>query len=95
MSLDQATVRQVANLARIQVTDDELAPLAGELSNILKFVEQLATVNTDGVAPMASAAHASLPQRADRVNDGGVPERVLANAPEAAHGYFVVPKVVE
>lgn len=95
MSLDQAAVRHVATLARIKVTDDELAPLAGELSNILHFVEQLTEVNTDEVAPMASVAHVNLPQRSDQVSEGGIPERVLANGPETAHGYFVVPKVVE
>ena len=69
--------------------------LAGELSNIIHFVEQLAEVNTDGVAPMTSVAHMELPRRADAVTDGNCRDKVLANAPEPAHGFFTVPKVVE
>jgi aspartyl-tRNA(Asn)/glutamyl-tRNA(Gln) amidotransferase subunit C len=95
MSLDKNTVKAIANLARIEVSDDELDHLAGELSNIIHFVEQLAEVNTDGVQPMTSVAHIELPRRADVVADGGYPERVLANAPERQGDFFLVPKVVE
>ena len=95
MSLDKNTVKKLANLARLDLPDDELDHLAGELSNIMTFVEQLGEVNTDGVAPMASVAHMTLPRRADEVTDGGYPERVLANAPEAMDGFYLVPKVVE
>ena len=96
MSLDKATVRTIANLARIEVADEDLDHLAGELSTILNFVEQLAEVNTDGVAPMTSVVEGmALPRREDAVTDGGYPEKVLANAPEASEGFFVVPKVVE
>ena len=95
MSLDKDAVRAIANLARIEVRDEELEHLAGELSNILTFVEQLSEVNTDGVAPMTSVAAMTLPMRKDAVTDGGYVEAVLANAPEAAEGFFTVPKVVE
>jgi len=95
MSLDQAAVRTIAALARIEVADDELDHLAGELSHILHFVEQLAEVNTDGVAPMTSVAHLDLPRRADQVTDGDCHELVLANAPERRDDFFAVPKVVE
>ena len=95
MSLDQATVRNIANLARLEVREEELDHLAGELSNIVKFVEQLAEVNTEGVEPMTSVAHIDLPWRADRVSDGDCRDKVLANAPESHEGFFVVPKVVE
>ncbi|MBW7849785.1 MAG: Asp-tRNA(Asn)/Glu-tRNA(Gln) amidotransferase subunit GatC [Rhodospirillales bacterium] len=95
MSLDKATVRTIANLARIEVRDEELDHLAGELSNILHFVEQLSEVNTDGVEPMTSVAALELPRRADVVSDGNCRERILANAPEADDGFFLVPKVVE
>ncbi len=95
MSLDKSTVRAIADLARIEVQDEELDHLAGELSNILHFVEQLSEVNTDGVLPMSSVADITLPMRADVINDGGYPDKVLANAPEAAEGFFTVPKVVE
>ena len=95
MSLDKATVRSIAELARIEVPDEELEGLAGELSNILTFVEQLAAVDTDGVAPMTSVAAMTLPLRADAVTDGGYADKVLANAPEAMEGFFTVPKVVE
>lgn len=95
MSLDKATVRNIANLARIEVRDEELDHLAGELSNILHFVEQLAEVNTDGVEPMTSVAAMTLPMRRDAITDGGQPDAVLRNAPEAEDGFFTVPKVVE
>ena len=95
MSLDKATVKNIANLARLEVRDDELDHLVGELSNILQFVEQLAEVNTDGVAPMTSVGHMELPRRADEVTDGNYPDKVLANAPECHDGFFLVPKVVE
>jgi aspartyl-tRNA(Asn)/glutamyl-tRNA(Gln) amidotransferase subunit C len=99
MSLDKATVRNIAELARIEVREEELDHLAGELSGILTFVEQLAEVNTDGVEPMASVADLTLPMRKDVVNDGGQAEAVLANAPDAVReddgGFFTVPKVVE
>jgi len=95
MSLDKATVRAIAELARIEVKDEELDHLAGELSNILTFVEQLSEVNTDGIQPMTSVADITAPMRADVVNDGGYPDKILDNAPEAAEGFFTVPKVVE
>lgn len=95
MSLDKATVRAIAELARIEVPDEELDHLAGELSNILTFVEQLSEVNTDGVAPMTSVAAMTLPMRKDEVTDGAQAEAVLANAPDGADGFFTVPKVVE
>ncbi|TCK27964.1 aspartyl/glutamyl-tRNA(Asn/Gln) amidotransferase subunit C [Ancylobacter aquaticus] len=95
MSVDQATVRRVAHLARIAVTEDEVAHLQGELNAILAFVEQLGEVDTSGVEPMTSVIPMTLPLRADVVSDGGYAERVLANAPAADDGFFAVPKVVE
>lgn len=99
MSLDKATVRAIAELARIEVREEELDHLAGELSGILHFVEQLAEVNTDGIEPMASVADLTLPLRKDVVTDGGYADAVLANAPDAIReddgGFFTVPKVVE
>jgi aspartyl-tRNA(Asn)/glutamyl-tRNA(Gln) amidotransferase subunit C len=95
MSLDEKTVRTIAGLARLDVSDDELAHLAGELSNIVRFIEQLAEVNTDGVAPMTSVADLALPRRTDEVTDGDCRDKVLANAPEREDGFFLVPKVVE
>ncbi len=95
MALDTDTVRRIARLARIHIPDDELATLADELSNINGWIEQLAEVDTDGVEPMTSAVETTLKQRDDVVNDGGYSDQVLANAPEAADGFFTVPKVVE
>jgi aspartyl-tRNA(Asn)/glutamyl-tRNA(Gln) amidotransferase subunit C len=95
VSLDEATVARIARLARIAVADDELAPLATELSRILEWIEQLNEVDTEGVPPMTSVAAMRLAWREDRVTDGGRPEDILANAPERQDGYFVVPKVVE
>jgi aspartyl-tRNA(Asn)/glutamyl-tRNA(Gln) amidotransferase subunit C len=95
MAIDRTTVRHIATLARLAVKDEELDPLAGELSNIFKFIEQLSEVNTDGIAPMTSVAHMDLPRRADAVTDGNKREAILANAPEKFDGFFLVPKVVE
>jgi aspartyl-tRNA(Asn)/glutamyl-tRNA(Gln) amidotransferase subunit C len=95
MSMDKATVANVARLARIKLTEEELDLYANELSGILDWIEQLQAVNTDGVQPMSSVVERLLPEREDVVTDGNIQEDVLANAPEAAHGYYVVPKVVE
>ena len=95
MPLDETTVRNIAFLARLKVPDEELERLAGELSNIIGWVEQLAEVDTEGVEPMTSVVEMTLPERPDTVTDGDYPERVLANAPEPDGGYFAVPKVVE
>jgi aspartyl-tRNA(Asn)/glutamyl-tRNA(Gln) amidotransferase subunit C len=95
MPIDRSTVRNIATLARIAVKDEELDSLAGELSNIFKFIEQLAEVNTEGVAPMTSVAAIELPRRADEVTDGNKRDAILANAPETFDGFFLVPKVVE
>lgn len=95
MSIDINTVRKVARLARIRTTDAEAEVLSGELSKILKMIEQLNEVNTDGVEPMTSVIEMKMPEREDAVTDGGIPEKILANAPEQTAGFFVVPKVVE
>ena len=95
MAIDAATVKKVAHLARIRVPAARHEALAQELSGILAWIEQLAEVDTDGVEPMTSVVDAKLPLRADAVTDGGYPDRILANAPKAANGFFVVPKVLE
>ncbi|NKB48590.1 MAG: Asp-tRNA(Asn)/Glu-tRNA(Gln) amidotransferase subunit GatC [Alphaproteobacteria bacterium] len=95
MALDTDTVRRIARLARLHIPDADLEPLAGELSNIIGWVEQLAEVDTDGVAPMTSVVETTPHLRDDVVNDGGYPDRVLANAPDAEGEFFAVPKVIE
>ncbi len=95
MALDSETVRRIAHLARVRVPEAELEPLAGELTNILTWVEQLGEVDTENVAPMTSVVAVRLPMRDDRVDDGGAPDAILANAPDGAPGFFAVPKVVE
>ncbi|HTZ77300.1 MAG TPA: Asp-tRNA(Asn)/Glu-tRNA(Gln) amidotransferase subunit GatC [Stellaceae bacterium] len=95
MALDKATVARIATLARIKVPESDLEHLAGELSGILTWIEQLNEVSTEGVEPMASVAEMTLPMREDKVTDGGQPEKILANAPQQALGFFLVPKVVE
>ncbi len=95
MSIDKDTVRKVARLARIRTTETELDVLAGELSGILKMIEELKEVNTDGVEPLTSVIEMRMTGRADQVTDGGMAEKILANAPEQTAGFFVVPKVVE
>jgi len=95
MSLDNATVAKIARLARLKMTEPELAPMAGQLNNILDFVAQLNEVNVDGVEPMTSVVAMKLRRRADVVSDGGDPAKVTANAPQGESGYFTVPKVIE
>ena len=95
MSVDAATVRHIARLARIAVADAEVAALASELNNILGWVEQLQEVDVSGVEPMTAVIPNKLRLRDDEVSDGGIRGEVLANAPAAEHGFFAVPKVIE
>ncbi len=95
MSVDPGTVRHIAKLARIHVSDEEVAALAPELSNILGWIEQLGEVNVEGVQPMTAVIPNHLRLRQDEVTDGGIRDAVLANAPAAQHGFFAVPKVIE
>ena len=95
MSVDAATVKRVARLARIKVSDEEAEALRGELNTILGFVEQLNEVDVSGVEPMTSVLPMAMKKRADVITDGGKTGDVLANAPSAESGYFLVPKVVE
>ena len=95
MSLDKATVAHIATLARIKLEDAELERMAGELSHILAWIEQLNEVDAADVPPLASVVDTKLPWRADEVTDGGYAADVVANAPDPAHDFFTVPKVVE
>lgn len=95
MSVDAATVRRVAKLARIRVPEERLEPLSRELSGILDWIEQLNEVDVEGVEPLTSVVAVTLPMREDVVTDGGDAARVLANAPRTADGFFIVPKVAE
>jgi aspartyl-tRNA(Asn)/glutamyl-tRNA(Gln) amidotransferase subunit C len=105
MSLDKDTVARIARLARLKVPAEELVPLAGELSGIFAWIEQLNEVDTSAVEPMSSVSAVTLPLRADAITDGGIAAKVLANAPggavyidpsdKNAGGFFTVPKVVE
>ncbi len=95
MSVDTKTVRHIARLARIAMSDDEIEALVPELNAIIGWVEQLAEVDTDGVEPLTAVIANKLRLRDDIVTDGNVRDKVLANAPEAEHGFFAVPKVIE
>lgn len=95
MSVDAATVKRVAHLARIAVTDAEVPHLQGELNAILAFVEQLGEVDVAGVEPMTSVIPMTLKKRTDMVTDGGAADKIVANAPASEDHYFLVPKVVE
>ena len=95
MSVDTATVRRIAGLARIAVSDAEAEAMVPELNNILGWIEQLGEVDTSGVSPMTAVIPNTLRLRDDVVTDGGVRDKVLANAPQAEHGFFAVPKVIE
>ncbi|HEY1943270.1 MAG TPA: Asp-tRNA(Asn)/Glu-tRNA(Gln) amidotransferase subunit GatC [Roseiarcus sp.] len=95
MSVDQATVRRIAHLARIAVTDAEVPHLQNEINAILAFVEELDAVDVSGVEPMTSVIPMKLPMRDDVVTDGEIEPAVLANAPLSEDGFFLVPKVIE
>jgi aspartyl-tRNA(Asn)/glutamyl-tRNA(Gln) amidotransferase subunit C len=95
MPLDTATVRRIAKLARIRVDDQQVAQLQTELNSILGWIEQLNEVDVEGVEPLTGAAQMALKMREDVVTDGGIRERILANAPDRAGDFFAVPKVME
>jgi aspartyl-tRNA(Asn)/glutamyl-tRNA(Gln) amidotransferase subunit C len=95
MSVDIDTVKRVAHLARIKVTDDEAGKMTGELNTILAFVEQLDEVDVEGVEPMTSVVKQEMKKRQDEVTDGGYPDKVTGNAPASDDNFFMVPKVVE
>lgn len=95
MSVDADTVRRIGRLARIRITEDEVAAYEGELNAILGFVEQLDEVNVDGVEPMTSVTPMVLRRREDKVTDGGYADRIVANASISEDNFFMVPKVVE
>ena len=95
MSLDPATVRRIARLARIRVDDADVARLQTELSGILDWIAMLNEVDVEGVEPLTGGAQMALKMRDDVVTDGGYPEKVLANAPDRAGNFYAVPKVVE
>jgi len=95
MSVDAATVRRIAHLARIAVRDDEVPHLQGELNAMLAFVEQLADVDIEGVEPMTSVMPMAMKKRQDVVDDGDIADDVVANAPATENHFFLVPKVVE
>jgi aspartyl-tRNA(Asn)/glutamyl-tRNA(Gln) amidotransferase subunit C len=95
MSVDTATVRHIAKLARLQMSDAEVEATVPELNNILGWVEQLAEVDTTGVEPLTAVIDQQLRLREDVIDDGNVRDAVLLNAPDAQHGFFAVPKVIE
>jgi len=95
MSLDLATVRRIATLARIRVEDADLPRIQTELNGILGWIEQLNEVNVDGVEPLTGGARMAMKMREDVVTDGGYPDKVLSNAPDRAGSFYAVPKVVE
>jgi aspartyl-tRNA(Asn)/glutamyl-tRNA(Gln) amidotransferase subunit C len=95
MSLDPATVRRIAKLARLHLEDADIPRLQNELNAILGWIEQLNEVDIEHVEPLTGAAQMALRMRGDVIDDGGMQEAVLANAPERAGAFFAVPKVVE
>ncbi len=95
MAIDAATIAKIARLSRIRVKEEERTALAQELGNILDFIAMLDEVDVTKVAAMASPVEMTLQLREDKITDGGYPDKVLANAPESSHGFFVVPKVIE
>ena len=95
MAVDTNTVKKIASLARLAITEDEAARIAPELDNILHWIEQLGEVDTAGVEPMTAVISNHLRLRDDVVTDGGIRDQLMTNAPQAEHGFFAVPKVIE
>ncbi len=95
MSVDAATVRRIAHLARIAVADEEVEHLKGEINAILAFVEQLSEVNVEGVEPMTSVTPMAMKKREDKITDGEIADLIVKNAPATEDHFFLVPKVVE
>lgn len=95
MSISKDDVKKIARLSRLHVEETELAPLADELNGILGWIEMLNEVDVEGVQPMTSAVAIPAPLRADEISDGGIRDKVLANAPKSEDGFFVVPRSVE
>ena len=95
MSVDAATVRRIAHLARIAVSEAEVPHLQGELNAMLAFVEQLSEVDVERVEPMTSVTPMEMKKRSDVVNDGEIPDDIVRNAPATEDHFFLVPKVIE
>lgn len=95
MSVDKNIVAKIARLARLNVPEERLEPVAKELEGIFSWISELNEVPTDDIEPLASVTGHDLPMRDDIVSDGGCADKVLSNTPESASGFFVVPKVVE
>jgi aspartyl-tRNA(Asn)/glutamyl-tRNA(Gln) amidotransferase subunit C len=95
MSVDTATVNKIARLARIAITEEEATRIAPELTNIIGWIEMLGEVDTKGVEPMTAVIANTLRLRDDVVDDGGLRDQLMTNAPQAEHGFFTVPKVIE
>ena len=95
MSLSKENITKIARLARVSVSEADKDYFMAQLNGILKWIEQLQEVNTDGVPQLLSVSDMKLPWRADVVSDGGIQEKVLKNAPQSDYGCFVVPKVID
>ncbi len=95
MSVDQATVKRVARLARIKVSDEDVPRLAGELNSILHWIEQLNEVDISGVEPLTSVVTMKMKSRKDEVTDGHYPADIVKNAAAQEDNFFIVPRVVE
>lgn len=95
MTIDTKTVHKISRLARIKIPEADVESLKGDLNRILGWIEQLSEVNTDNIQPLYNISLENMPRREDQINDGNYPSAILANAPEAEFGMFIVPKVVE
>ncbi|MGQ0527800.1 MAG: Asp-tRNA(Asn)/Glu-tRNA(Gln) amidotransferase subunit GatC [Alphaproteobacteria bacterium] len=95
MSIDKNTIRKVARLARLEVSEEDVDRLTPQVGGIMKWIEQLQELNTNNIEPLANVVNTELYLRKDEVTDGGIPEKILTNAPETVSNYFVVPKIVE
>lgn len=95
MELTQEQARHVAKLARLDLTDEEVANLAADMAEVLTYVGKLAELDTDGIEPTASVVAQENPLRKDEVTSTPAPDRAVANAPRSEDTFFVVPSIIE
>lgn len=94
-TIDEAVVRKVAKLSRLNLRDEEVAAFAGQLDRILHYVEQLEAVDVAGIEPMAHPLPVTNVLRADEPRPSLESAQALQNAPQRADSFFRVPAVLD
>jgi aspartyl-tRNA(Asn)/glutamyl-tRNA(Gln) amidotransferase subunit C len=95
MSVEQAEIEKIAELARIRIADTELGQVTERISSILGMVDQMQAVDTSALEPMANPLDANQRLRADQITETDQRERFQAIAPKTEDGLYLVPKVID